>query len=335
MIYGTGARVVVSPAYGASLAAGPVRYLEIDAVHSVEGSAYEKGIDSFLTKVVETCVEARDGEALRALVDQLRKERLDSEVAAWRKLEAQLGFDPDQAPASLMKRLAALEEAVGERALEEAAVSAPGLQAGRVLEDAIAAAKLSNAEVDFSLARAVDPSIFDASIPWRIGEEAARWARHAVGVTEGPVGGGALSMLSGRSWTDLEAAEPTARNMPYATRFNDADRDTRLSFASQQGIDRRFELARMIADEMWAPGDTLGVVSRARTERQRFQRAFAHGFLLPFHELPEIIDFEDPTDEQIDEAAGLYEVRPSVVRGALTVKGVLPRESFWDRQEAA
>jgi hypothetical protein len=42
-----------------------------------------------------------DREALQSQLSALQREREDGEIAAWRRLEAQLGFDPDDAPAEL------------------------------------------------------------------------------------------------------------------------------------------------------------------------------------------------------------------------------------------
>lgn len=335
MIYGTGQRVTLSPAYGARLAAGPVRYLELDTAISVDGAAFDKGVDGFLGKVQEVCRRARDGEALHQTISQLFEERADDGASAWRRLEARLGFDVDQAPDDLMQRLSGLEDAIGEPGVEEAAVAAPGKDAGEVLEAVIAATKASEAEVSLAATEEVDPAVFQSRIPWRMGEEAARWARRVMGVNDGPFSNDKIARLAGQSWEKLEAAEPTARTMPYAARLNSGESSARLALGSHAPVDRRFELARMLADAMWAPKQPFGVVSRSRTDRQKFQRAFTHGLLLPFRELRDYVDFDDPRDEQIEAAAAAYSVRASVVKSALIVKGVLPGESVFDRLEAA
>lgn len=336
MIYGTGARVVISPSYGANTARGPVRYLELESVLSVDGRAYEASIDAFLATVVKVCAGSRDGEGLTSLVGQLHDERADEETAAWRRLEARLGFDPDRAPAALMERLAGLEDSLGERGVEEAAVSAPGAQAGMVLEAAIGAARASEIEVDLSIADAVDPKLLAQNVtPWRAGEEAARVIRRAIGKVEGPLDEGSLSKLASRSWAEIVDIRATAHDLPYAARLATVGQDAKLALQNQNPTDRRYEMARIVADQIWARGETFGVVSRAKTERQKFQRAFAQSLAVPFDELPQMIDFDDPTDEQIADAAERYVVRPSVVNTALRVKGVLPRESLSDRLEYA
>ena len=111
--------------------------------------------------------------------------------------------------------------------------------------------------------------------------------------------------------------------------------EAKLALQTSQPIDRRFELARIVGDAVWTGDDAFGVISRAKTERQKFQRAFAQSLLCPFDGLLERIDPVDPSDEQIDAAAAHFNVRPSVVQTLLVNKGILPRETLAERLEAA
>lgn len=86
---------------------------------------------------------------------------------------------------------------------------------------------------------------------------------------------------------------------------------------------------------VWTGDDAFGVISRAKTERQKFQRAFAQSLLCPFEDLLEHIDPVDPTDDQIEAAANQFDVRQSVVQTLLVNKGVLPRETLAERLESA
>ncbi len=100
-------------------------------------------------------------------------------------------------------------------------------------------------------------------------------------------------------------------------------------------MDRRFELARIAGDIAWAGQSDFGVVSRSRTERQKFQRAFAQSLLCPFSEVQRFIDLADPSDGQIADSARRFGVSPHVVRTLLVDKGALPRDTLQDRLEAA
>ncbi len=88
----------------------------------------------------------------------------------------------------------------------------------------------------------------------------------------------------------------------------------KLALAMQPAGYRRFALARMLADAVWMGSEAFGVVSRARTERQKFQRGFAQALLCPFQEVPRFIEAEDPAEQQN--------------------KNILPRETLLDLLEA-
>jgi hypothetical protein len=336
MIYGAGARVVLAPVFGANVSLGPVRFLDLNIVHVLDGEAYESGLDAFLDAVVDVCARAQDGAALRALLTQLRDERADEEVAAWRSLEARLGYDPDEAPDALMERLSVLEDELGKRAVEEAATAAPGAESSAVLEEAVEASRASAIEADLSILTPVDPERLDPAVtPWRLGEEAAQAVRRRLGLTPGALPEDAYSDLLRTSWSAVKSASATARRLPYAARMRTPDAKTKIALQTIASVDRRFEMARVIGDEIWAMQDRFGVISRAKTERQKFQRAFAQSLLCPFSDLQRHVDLAGPSDLQIRSAARFFDVRPSVVQTLLVNKGVLPRETLEERLEAA
>ena len=91
----------------------------------------------------------------------------------------------------------------------------------------------------------------------------------------------------------------------------------------------------MMGDTIWSRGSRFGVISRARTDRQKFQRAFAQSLLCPYVDLRNRVDITEPTSQQIEQAARHYRVHENVVRSLLVYKGVLPRQSLEDQLEAA
>lgn len=336
MIYGTGARVVLSPIFGANLSSGPIRYLDLNVIHALDGRDYEIGLDGFFENVLNACARAQDSAALKLLVSELRNERRDPEQSSWRRLEARLGYDTDEAPSGLIEGLSELEDDLGESAIEEAATAAPGRDAGLILNKAVEASQASNIELDLSIAEEVPLDIFTpGGIPWRLGEEAAWTLRERVGMPIGPISNVDLADLLRTSITTLKTASATAQRLPYAARLHTNDRISRAALQTKWAIDRRFELARIVGDEIWARQDRFGVIGRAKTERQKFQRAFAQTLLCPFSDLRRHVSIDDPTEEQIANAARVFDVRPSVVQTLLVNKGVLPRETLEDRLEAA
>lgn len=334
MIYGVGPRVIISRVLGDQGVAGPIRYLE-QRPQTLTGDEYEQGVDGFFRAVLDRSAAHVDAQPLRTLIEQLGREREDIELAALRRLEACLGYDPDAAPEAVVDGMVAFEEEVGGAAVEEAAIAEPGSDAPRTLNAVLAATRRSNLVVDFTPVRqAMVRGLALDLVPWQAAEDAALHLREALNLREVVSGYDLGDMLRTR-WQDLKEATATARDLPYSAKAQERAEQRRLALAMGPQMDRRFELARMIGDEVWTGGQGLGVVSRARTDRQKFQRAFAQTLLCPIFVLRRIVDLERPTPEQIDQAARRFGVRNSVIVTILVNRGYLPRESVSDWLEAA
>ena len=83
----------------------------------------------------------------------------------------------------------------------------------------------------------------------------------------------------------------------------------------------------MIGDEVWTGGRGLEVISRSRSDRQKFRRSFAQALLYPMEALRQIVDVNQPTREQVVCAASRFGVRDSVITTILRNRGCLPS---WD-----
>ncbi|WP_315764624.1 MULTISPECIES: hypothetical protein [unclassified Bradyrhizobium] len=339
MIYGVGERVVVAPISTAlEIGSGPVEFRAIP-VSILPAKAYEAGVNNFFDNVLKSCEGARDWEPLNNLVQQLTSEWSDPDVSSWRRLEAKLGYDPDEAPEGLIEKFVDLEKALGSASIEEAALSSQGARSAAVLEKALDASRVSKVAVNLAAARSVaDPkNDRDSTKPiWQVAENAAVRLRLAsTGRLDGPFLNPDLSDVIHQKWSKIKNALATARHLPYATRMNDGAGAEKLAMQAISPEGRRFEIARIIGDAVWTNDDRFGVVSRAKTDRQKFQRAFAQSLLCPFEDLVQHIDLTNPTKDQIDAAARRYQVHPEVVRTVLVNKRLLPRETLDQELEAA
>ena len=202
----------------------------------------------------------------------------------------------------------------------------------------IAASQASKVKVDIAAAAAVaQPSDYmDLTRPtWMLAEDAAARLREAVGRPDGPLHNNALSEILEIDWKSVKDASATAFGLPYGARLMDKGTIHRIALQTRADHDRRFELARVLADAVWSKDVKFGVISRGKTDRQKFQRAFAQSLLCPFADLRNEIDLNGPTDEQIEGAARRYHVHRAVVRTLLVNKGFLPRETLGEQLEAA
>ena len=328
MIYSSSDRIVFAPSFGRGVVAGPQQYFETKAA-TVMAAEYERELDSFLEAVAGHCARSTDGKALQTILRQIRTERDDPELAGWRRLEACLGFDADQAPDEVVNALIDLEDVAGEDGVEEAARALPGGGSADALSAAIEATRASDVRVDLDVVAKVtlDPDLPLSASPWRFAAAAASDLRNIINVPRGRLSSNDLAALLGARWADLRAASATARELPYGARMVGDRGEARLSLQHSVAVDRRFELARSVGDAIWQGSTSFGIVSRAKTDRQKFQRAFAHDFLCPIDDLARFLDVTAPTEQAIESAAKQFHVRRSVVRNQLVYKGYLPFEN--------
>lgn len=335
MIFSVGDRIAFAPSVGKNVVDGPQSYFEFK-VGMVAAGEYELELDRLFKAVLEHCAKTVDGKALITLLEQLTAERQDPELAAWRRLEACLGFDPDAAPDEVIDALVKLDDVAGEDGVEEAAHAQPGPNSAQSLSLAIAATRESEVEVDLSLADSLQRkwNLPSYASPWQMAEAAAIELRSIIGVPRGLLKHKIFEDIFKARWDNLKSATATAKKLPYGARIG-GEKRARVALQTSKSYDRRFELARQFGDAVWQKDTSFGIISRAKTDRQKFQRAFAHALLCPFDDLQRVLDVNDPTPEAIQAAARMFGVHPSVVRNQLVYKGYLPFENTNEETEAA
>lgn len=335
MVFSAGNRIAFAPSVGKNFVSGPQSYLGFK-IGMVAADEYERELDSFFAAVLAHCATTVDGKALSTLLKQIAAERNEPELAGWRRLEACLGFDPDAAPDAVINALVNLEDLAGEEGVEEAAHAQPGTRAAQSLILAIEAARASSVKIDLGLVDSLkrDWNLPSYASPWQMAEAAAMELRSIIGVTKGLLDHTCFADIFQARWDDLKSATATARDLPYGARMGDKTK-SHVALQTLKPYVRRFELARQFGDAVWQKDASFGIVSRSKSDRQKFQRAFAHSLLCPFEHLQRVIDVNAPTPEAMEIAARKFGVHPSVVHNQLVYKGYLPFENTNEEAEAA
>lgn len=335
MIYSVGNRIVFAPSAAKRLVDGPQSYVPFE-ISMISATLYEAELDNLFQSVIGHCAKTVDGTALKNIINQISTERSDPELAAWRRLEACLGFDADEAPDEVINSLVELENVAGEDGVEEAAHAQPGENAAVSLGKVIDATLQSNLTVDLSLAEEIRNNLGECQInmaPWQMAKEAATHLRSILDVEMGEFNNVSLSDAFRTRWQDLKLASSTARDLQYGARIN-SERGAKISLQFSSEIDRRFELARQFGDAIWENNTQFGIVSRSKTDRQKFQRAFANNLLCPIDAIHEVVN--DPKNKSVRaEASRCLKVRESVIRNQLVYAGYLPFENITQQVEAA
>lgn len=334
--WGEGNRVGIrmQPQYRDS--AAPVRF-EASYIGVIPTVEVERSFDSFLESVREFATD--DCDTLVELYRQLRSEREDPEVATWRSIEAKLGFDLDEAPAELMDRLDGFVDELGREVVYEACISQQGIGVAKALEEGLRAIEESRTKVDLStaIAAARSPdtehthSGFGPSAglpPWKLAEEAAGRLRKNLAVPSGPIPNWRLQDLLGVSAYHFNRIR-SSRSLPYGLRRRAPDQGT-STVALRAGWPeaKRFELCRVLGDAIWSANDRLGLISSAKSVRQKFQRVFAQSFLCPFRDLLDYIGTESPTADDVTAAAQWFRVSERLIQTTLVNKRLINQEQF-------
>lgn len=321
----------------------PVRF-EASHVGVIPTDDLERCFDSFLERGCEFAAD--DADTLVDLHRQLRREREDPEVSSWRTIEAELGFDVDEAPADLMDRLGGFVDELGQEAVSEACISQQGTGVAQALEEGLRAVEDSRTRVDLSTAIAAarshsiehssDPGFVPSPSvpPWELAEEAAGRLRENLAVPSGPIPNWRLQNLLGVSAHHFSRIR-SFRSIPYGIRRGDPDQGTStVALRASWPEAKRFELCRVLGDAIWSTNDRLGLISSAKSVRQKFQRAFAQSFLCPFGDLLDFMGTDSPTADDVTAAAQEFRVSERLVQTTLVKKQVIDQEQF-ERMVAA
>ena len=305
----------------------PIRYLQ-DYAGVIPAADFEDVIDDIVTSVIDRIpADIKRNTDLIDLWAEVSRERAEPELNDVRKLEAGMGYDPGEAPTTLVAGLLGQRKIYGADAIQELAVASKDdaidhLESlGAEVRDRGQSTQLPNCDSIREQCR-VQTNAMDA--PWRRGEQAARIARHVWGLQSGPIQTTTLMDLFG-----VSLYEQPQYDLPLSAGLRDPEGG--LSIALHQGYltGRRFTLARLVADQLATPTEeNLLPATSSRTSRQKFQRAFARELLCPTDALLEFLGPGTPNDDDIDDAAAHFQVSDRVVAFALVNNGVIQREAM-------
>ena len=308
---------------------------------AVPAAALEAAIDGFARDILARLDERELKDTnLRRLWNDLEAERRDPERARFRRLEAQLGCDPDEAGEDAIRGHLSGADRFGDEAWGEMAADAA--LRGRALDDMVSVQGV--AEVAERRGFDADPNDAvalpeGAGLPgageaqaWRLGYGMARAVRDREGLDGLPLADERLAAMAG---TTPEAVARTNRRWDGPCFALDrADGGGRLALRSKWKTGRRFELARLLGDRLFAAhdgrhGETLFPATRTYSYRQKAQRAFAAELLSPFAAVDDMMAGDLSEDRQM-EAARRFGVSPMTVRAQLVSHGRLDREDAPD-----
>ena len=308
------------------------RFLGTGQREEISALALEEAIDEFASNIVSRLeVEGLHETNLHRLWNDLSSERADPELARYRKLEALLGYDPDEADEGAVRHrlhdAAALgEEAMGELAADATLYDNPlkRMPWSKDLSD-IAERRGFDADLrsGFRLTDAAGTSKPGAVQAWRLGEQLARNVRRQAALDGERISNELLAEFAG---TTAAAISNTGQRSPgISFVLNRCDEHARISLRSRYVTGRRFELARLFGDRLAYTqisklSEGLSPATRSFSYRQKMQRAFAAELLSPFVAVDEMLCGEY-SEERQREVATYFKVSPMTVQSQLVNHG--------------
>lgn len=306
----------------------PIRYLDGFRA-SVSAVAFEQTVDHFVDLVVARLDAVGACETLlQTLWREVRAERAGAENSLYRRLEAELGFEPDDAPEVVISDLQGLMARAGKAAISELASACSGGDSGNTLARVIQFAQADGLQGRVTLPKEIlqtlsDPA-YQSSTPWDRGRILARAARKAWAPVGDSVNDETIGEILGVSGSVVEQQDGSQSQSPLGLAIRNGPERLKLLFRKRNRAGRRFEAARFLADHAAAPGDDHWLpATDCRTARQKLQRAFAAEFLCPIDTLRTFLD-DNFSSEAIEEAGEYFSVSPLAVRSHLALNGLLP-----------
>ena len=317
--------------------ATPFRYIGAQPF-VVTTEVFESAVDVFVRRVIENIRKTPLTETnLQILWRRLAAERENPERVRFRRIEALLGYDPDDAETHEVVRYLDDAEYLGEDALVEVAADA----AEREKENTLAKVPWADYFTDMAQQQGFDARAGDAvalnsvaGIPawgetaaWRVGEAVAHVIRGQERLGAEPISNRRLTELAGTSPDAI--TDKSRRTDAISFLLGHGNGAARVALRSKWETGRRFDLARLIGDRLFANSDQLLPATRAYSYRQKVQRAFAAELLSPFTAVDDMLN-GDYSEEMQLEAAEHFGVSPMTVRSLLMNKERIARDSALD-----
>ena len=310
----------------------PFRYIT-DFAAIVSSVDFEVEVDNFLGQVLERLDgDGINGSNLSRLWTDVSAERNNPELARIRKLEALMGKQPDELSDATAIALVDDSNRFGESAVNELAADLGRGQVSSVRSAselfAIASSHGFSARPADGVRLAGQPG-GDAhrsqTAAWLLGASVAKSLRDQQRFGDAKIGNNQLTELIAVDRRAVEAQETTGLGISFLV--NGENNEGRVGLRSKWESGRRFELARLLGDELMYASGKLFPATRAYTYRQKAQRSFAAELLSPFAALSNMLQGDFSQEKQLD-VAEYFGVSEITIRTQLMNHRLLEREDL-------
>lgn len=303
-----------------------VNYLcDLDGPRHVPLADFQRSVTRFIEEVLHRAEAVGCGQTdLASLWHLICDDMSNPSLRPVRMLEAQMGFDPEECPESLITRALRLRDETGPGALSELAPIFGRRDDGSALDQI---EHLRSVRGLRGSPQRIPQGMFfsqGSTAPWQQGVEAARSLRSRLGNEQQPITNRHLLDLLGLTQNQDENWQPAGKLKVGIAKPAD---NGQFDFIprKQHPISKRFELARMVGEYLLSDREQAGwrVESDLSTATQKRQRAFAAEFLCPVAALTGFLD-GDYSESALEDAAEHFSVSETTVSSLLANNGYLP-----------
>ena len=317
-----GETILATARSSAALSREPVRYLsEFDVL--VSASQFEREADNLMDLVLRR-LDSLGTTELHVLWSEVVAERSDPAQSIARRLEARLGYDPDDAPESIVDRLLDVASQAGAGAVDEIAPVCSGSDPSQTLNAVLALASQPGVIGRMSAVPGIHLDNGVGIAPWQRGTLLAHSLRQSLRLGIEPLDDQTLAGLLQIRADHFNELSHSSAPLGLAIRSGEDGR-LKLLFRKRNRLARRFEGARFIADYLAAEQrDRWLPITDAATARQKLQRAFAAEFLCPIESLRKYLGNEF-LPEAFEEAAEHFGISEMAIKSHLANNHLIPR----------
>lgn len=317
--------------------AAPARHVPNQSIRYINGLNYpvyipldqfeinaSRFIESVIARLRATGIQDTE---LASLWTEVLSERADPAMARFRRLEAELGYDPDECPESEIQLAISLEEMMGEQTLAELAPVYGKVGKSKSIEELATYVKTSGMVGKPNIPALKSKSRILGQAPWQKAVDDAHMLREKIGYEKDKLENSTLLELLGvdKSFVDAESSGTHSASLavPYT--------DSSVTFISRKRhpIAKRFEMARFVGDIIFTGTSKNNWLAQTdlSTYRQKYQRAFAAELLCPIKNLEQFLN-DDFSEGNIEDAAYHFGISPDSVNSLLANNGLLFQREF-------
>lgn len=303
-----------------------VQYIQaLETPKPIALTGFQQSVQDFIQRVLAR-LDAKQLAAshLAQLWAILQEDQADPDAMRRRKLEAELGFDPEECPENMLNAALAWGNRVGDTALSELA---PAISSSGGSPALTALGQLDSVRGIMGTPTVTHDSIAhqNQGAPWEKAVHDAQALRRAVGNTSEPISNRSLHDLLGLSQTAMANWTAPSGRSPVAVAMPVNGGEMKFVLGKRHTLAQRFELARFLGEYLrHSPDQNHWLASTdLKTSRQKYQRAFAAEFLCPINALTAFLD-GDFSSYAIEEATEKFEVSEWTVNSLLSNNGLIP-----------